>query len=109
ANLIDGKGGSDYEYGDGGSDTFVFNAGYGHLEINESYSGSVQPVLQLGAGIRAASVTVKATSNGTGLVLTDGVTGDQITLDNMLGYSGYGVQSVQFADGTLWSAAQMLT
>ncbi|MFM0666001.1 calcium-binding protein, partial [Paraburkholderia sediminicola] len=108
ANLFDGKGGNDLEVGDGGNDTFVFNAGYGHLEINDSYSGSAQPVLQFGTGITAASVTAKATSNGTGLVLTDSVAGDQITLDNMLGYSGYGVQSVQFTDGTALTAAQLV-
>ncbi|MFM0742318.1 calcium-binding protein, partial [Paraburkholderia xenovorans] len=94
--------------GDGGSDTFVFNAGYGHLEISESYSGAAQPVLQLGAGISASSLTVRASSNGSGLVLTDGVAGDQITLDNMLGLSPYGVQQVQFADGTALSAAQLV-
>ncbi|MFM0742296.1 hemolysin, partial [Paraburkholderia xenovorans] len=89
-------------------DTFVFNAGYGHLEISESYSGAAQPVLQLGAGISASSLTVRATSNGYGLVLTDSVSGDQITLDNMLFYSGYGVQSVQFADGRALTGQQLI-
>ncbi|MFM0666017.1 calcium-binding protein, partial [Paraburkholderia sediminicola] len=110
ANLFDGKGGGDYEYGDGGNDTFVFNAGYGHLEISETdYSSTVNNVLQLGAGITAASVTVKATSSGNSLVLTDGVSGDQITLDSILSNSPYaGVQTVQFADGTTWTRQQLI-
>ncbi|MFM0742328.1 calcium-binding protein, partial [Paraburkholderia xenovorans] len=65
-------------------------------------------MLQLGAGINVASLRVTAASNGTGLVLTDGVSGDQITLDSMLVNSQYGVQRVQFADGTTFSAAQLV-
>ncbi|SIO72643.1 Haemolysin-type calcium binding protein related domain-containing protein [Burkholderia sp. GAS332] len=109
ANLFDGKGGNDLEVGKGGNDTFVFNAGYGALEINEvDDSSTAANVLQLGAGINEASVQVKATSNGTGLVLTDGVAGDQITLDNVLWLNGSGVEEVQFADGTTWSGQQLI-
>ncbi|MFM0742317.1 calcium-binding protein, partial [Paraburkholderia xenovorans] len=109
ADLFDGKGGSDVEVGDGGSDTFVFNVGYGHLEISEAYSGTAQPVLQLGAGISEPSLTVKAASDGRGLVLTDGMSGDQVTIDGMLSNANAGVQQVQFADGTILSATQLLS
>ncbi|MFM0666006.1 calcium-binding protein, partial [Paraburkholderia sediminicola] len=108
ADFIDGKGGNDYESGGGGGDTFVFNTGYGHLEINESDSSTVpHNVLQLGAGIAESSLTVS--SNGMNVVLTDGISGDQITLDNALTNNDYGVQLMQFADGTAWTAAQVDT
>ncbi|WP_083640575.1 calcium-binding protein [Paraburkholderia phenazinium] len=108
ADVFDGKGGNDYVQGGGGGDTFIFNAGYGKLEIAEYDSSSAaHNLLQLGAGISASSVTVKSTSNS-GLVLTDGIAGDQITLDSFMNGSGFGVQTVQFADGTAWNRQQML-
>ncbi|MFM0074596.1 calcium-binding protein [Paraburkholderia sediminicola] len=108
AELFDGKGGSDYEHGGGGEDTFVFNQGYGQLEVDETdYSATPENVLQLGSGISASSVTVTS-FDGVNLVLTDGVAGDKITLDNMLYSNGYGVQQVQFADGTTWSRSQLV-
>lgn len=114
SHFFDGGPSVRYEQGFWGDDTFVFNAGYGQLEINETdYSGARDNVLKLGSGISESSVTVQLTSNGSGIVLTDGVSGDQITLDNMLselffwgGYP-YGVQQVEFADGTVWTEGQL--
>jgi hypothetical protein len=31
--VFDGKGGNDYEQGNGGGDTFIYNAGYGALVL----------------------------------------------------------------------------
>ncbi|HEV2680644.1 MAG TPA: calcium-binding protein, partial [Rhodanobacter sp.] len=104
---IDGKGGKDLEVGDGGgSDTFVFNSGYGKLEINESYGGNAQPVLQLGTGITAAALHV--TTNGTNLVLTDGVSGDQVTLDSMWSSTTHGVATVQLSNGSTLTRTQLI-
>src|SRR5262249_39219151 len=44
----------------------------------------------------------------TNLYITDGVTGDKIVLDNFLSANTWGPQSVQFADGTSWTRAQLL-
>jgi Ca2+-binding RTX toxin-like protein len=107
AELFDGKGGNDVEIGNAGSDTFVFNKGYGDLEINESYNTGDQPVLELGAGITAASLTVRASADQNSLVISDGVSGDQITLDYMLDIADFGVTSVSFANGTSLSAQQL--
>lgn len=110
ANRLDGKGGNDVEIGFSGSDTFVFNSGYGHIEINEESYSSIygDSVLQLGDGIAESSVQVSATSDGSGLVLTDGLSNDQITIDSMLSNVNDGVESVQFADGTVWSRQQLI-
>lgn len=105
ADLFDGEGGNDTAVGIGGNDTFVFDAGYGHLKINESYSSGQQPSLQLGTGIAAAMAQVSA--DGDDLVLTDGTSGDQITLTGMWSTSGDGVASVQFADGSALTASQL--
>ncbi len=108
ADYIDGKGGNDYESGAGGNDTFVFNGGYGHLEISENYTSGQLPVLQLGAGITESALHVQVGGfQDEGLVLTDGISGDQITLDNMLN-SNSGVQQVLLADGTTLSRDQLI-
>lgn len=39
-------------------------------------------------------------------MLTIGSGGDQVTIDNMLLGSSYGVQTLQFSDGTSWTAKQ---
>jgi hypothetical protein len=110
AETFDGKGApagsQDFESGDGGADTFIFNAGYGHLEIYENGSSADHSVLALGSGIAAAQVAI--TGDGTNLFLADGVAGDRIELEGYMSASYYGPQSVRFADGTTWSRAQLL-
>jgi Ca2+-binding RTX toxin-like protein len=106
ADVLDGKGGSDYARGNGGNDTFVFQAGYGRLEIDESYTSDQIPILQLGAGITSSSLRV--TTDLQNLYLTDGVNGDQITLDNMWAWNGTGVAEAQLADGTKITSAQLV-
>ena len=108
ADTLDGQGGNDVEWGKGGGDTFVFNAGYGHLEINEAdVAADPDNVLQLGAGITTDDVTVSADAAGD-VILTIGTGGDEITLDGMLSSNAHGVQEVQFASGTIWDRAQIL-
>lgn len=106
ADLLDGEGGNDSVVGGGGNDTFVFNTGYGYLEINESFTSSQLPVLQLGAGITAS--TLRVAKSGNNLLLTDGVSGDQVTLDSMSSSSTHGVATVQLADGTTLTRSQLI-
>ena len=108
AEVFDGKGGSDYEDGKGGNDTFIFNSGYGHLEVYEYDTASgAHDVVQFGSGINAANVLVTADRYGD-IMLSDGVTGDQVTLDSEFG-GGYGVQAVVFSDGTTWTRQDLIT
>ena len=111
ADTFDGKGApagsQDYEQGNGGGDTFIYNAGYGQLEINELDVGAnLSNVLKLGAGISEAPMSV-TTDRAGNMYLSDGVAGDQIQLDYALD-SGWGVQQVQFADGTIWNRAYLI-
>ncbi|WP_316179578.1 calcium-binding protein [Bradyrhizobium sp. SZCCHNRI1009] len=106
ADTFDGKGGNDIAHGRGGNDTFVFNTGYGQLEIDETDSSSTAAnVLSLGAGIRPSDVAVAVASNGNDWLLTIGGNGDLIRIDNMVQSSTSGVQQVRFADGTVWDRA----
>ena len=111
ADTFDGKGApagsQDYEQGSGGADTFVFNQGYGHLEISEASTGSVASVLQFGPGITAAQLQLTTDSSGAAY-LTDGTAGDQVKLDNYLNGPSSGPQTISFADGTSLTQAQVV-
>jgi len=108
AQTFDGLGGDDIAIGLGGGDTFVFNSGYGQLEINE-FDGDASPnnVLQLGSGITTSDVTVSTDGNGN-TILTIGVGGDQVVLDNEGRSSAYGVQAVAFNGGPTWTRDQLV-
>jgi Ca2+-binding RTX toxin-like protein len=104
ADTIDGKGGNDVVNGEGGADTFIYNSGYGHLEISDG--GSSGSVLQLGTGIDPSDVGI--TSDGYHIYLTDGVSGDQVKLDYEAYGSSYGVQDIDFADGAVWTRQDLI-
>jgi YD repeat-containing protein len=61
----------------------------------------------MGSGISASQISVTSDGNGN-LYLTDGVAGDLIKLDAMLNSNTYGVATVNFADGTKISRAQLI-
>ena len=108
ADTIDGQGGTDNVDGNGGGDTFLFNTGYGQLKIYQVDFGSSPNTLLFGAGIAASQVRVTAGGND-GVVLTAGSSGDRVTIDYQLSASYYGMDLVQFADGTSWDRAQLAT
>ena len=110
ADLIDGQGGGDYEQGNGGADTFVFNQGYGQLEVNETSYG--QASLQFGPGIAPDEVQVKADAAGDMILTFANDPGDMVKIDQMLvdyyGQTPYGIGQVTFSDGTSWSYDQLV-
>jgi hypothetical protein len=112
SSVFDGKGApsgsQDKDIASGVGDTFIFDAGYGHLEVSEGNGGSnLNNVLQFGPGITASQITVTEDSTND-IYVTDGVTGDQVKLDNEMTNNIYGVQQVLFADGTSLSRAQLI-
>src|SRR6202043_1296417 len=93
--------------GNGGNDTFIYNPGYGALEINEQdWNSTAANTLKLGPGLTAASVALSIDANGD-VVLTDGLNGDRIQIDAMATRSYSGVQQLQFDDGTVWNRRQI--
>jgi hypothetical protein len=121
ANVLDSQGYATVEAGDGGGDTFVYNSGYGHVEIYEvDFSLNPDNVLQFGPGIVPTDVAISSDDQGD-LILTIGDTGDSITIDDGAdAASGVytdmngqfvkqtdGVQEFEFANGDTWSAAQV--
>ncbi|MBF0213594.1 MAG: hypothetical protein HQM00_08520, partial [Magnetococcales bacterium] len=105
--------GNDYEGGTGNdllrgtyySDRYYFNAGDGQDTIEENSGASHEDRLVLGAGISAADLFV--TNDGTNLILGVGNGGDRITVKNWYTGPAYRLEALQFADGTVWSQANM--
>ena len=113
ADTIDSKGYATYEQGNGGADTFIYNSGYGQVEINEDggWVTNTSAVLQVGGSLTASDFVASFDSSGD-VTLTDGLSGDQITLDHevTLAYGNhyeYGVAAIDFADGTSITQAQL--
>jgi plastocyanin len=102
---------SDYDNnGDQIPNAFLYNAGYGQLTIatgTDTWWEDSQNILQFGSGIDPAAVTVLGDASGD-IILTDGVQGDSIVVQGMLDSASNGMGVVQFADGTTWSASQIL-
>lgn len=108
ADTLYGSPGADTFDGHGGGDTFAYNTGYGALEINEVNSNSSDVnVLKLGAGTTSKTLGVTSCS-ANNVYLTDSSSGDKIKIDKMLNGASFGVQSVQFSDGTSLTRIQLL-
>ncbi len=108
-DIFDSKGAARTINSTGGGDTIIYNQGYGALTINEAdTSGYADNTLVLGAGFSASGVTVSADANDNILLSFGG--GDVVTLTAAMPRSdttAYGVQNIQFADGTVWSISDL--
>jgi Ca2+-binding RTX toxin-like protein len=105
-DTLDGGEGNDYLDGGAGSDTYKFGKLSGNDTIEESYdtSANIDKVL-LDAGISPADVTVKRDGTGSDLLLTIAGATNQLRIKSYFyqdGVSGFGVEQIAFADGTVW-------
>ncbi|WP_319244450.1 calcium-binding protein [uncultured Propionivibrio sp.] len=115
ANTFAGNAGNDRIESGGSTDTYLFNRGDGQDTINDYgycyYNNSVVGMdrVVFGAGITTADVT--ATRSGDNLVIkvsdpANPTATDRITVENWLS-SEYRIEQVLFADGTVWTAADL--
>ncbi|WUR14695.1 calcium-binding protein [[Empedobacter] haloabium] len=106
-DTIDGGSGNDTLDGGAGNDAYLFGRGAGKDTISgyDSTAGKLD-VIQLGAGIAAADVTLKR--DGDALVLSIAGSGDTLRVASHF-YAdatyGYQVEQIRFADGTTWDLA----
>ena len=88
----------------GGADTYVWSALSGNDTIDDGASASNLVM----SGINSTDVTAVRNGTSDDLVLTDTLTGRQVTVKGQ--FSGYGwgtMASIGFADGVTWSAASL--
>jgi Ca2+-binding RTX toxin-like protein len=102
--------GRDSLYGHEGNDTYYFNRGDGFDLIGDNANENNRIVL--GAGILASEVTLiktfpdELTSNGPALIVRID-DHDQLTVNYYFGSSGPRISSIVFADGTVWTTADI--
>ena len=107
--LIGGPG-NDLLMGNDGGDTYRFALGDGQDIIRDDVQQTGgDNVIYFGPGIAPGDVTVAQTDGGNDLVLSINGTTDQITLDATVNYWTHRIDRVYFEDGTVWSAADLLS
>ncbi len=104
---LQGGHGTDSLYGGTGSDTYTYNSGDGTDTLYEGANAGDTDKLVLGTGLNPSGLTF--TRSGNSLVLHFTAQSAVITLDNQINpAAGYGFEQVQFGDGTLWSASDLV-
>ncbi len=105
-DTLDGGAGNDMLVGGSGNDRYLFGHGYGQDTISDidTAAGNLDTVV-MQAGVLASDVTVSRTA--TQMVLTLGTSSDQVFIDwDVAG--GKRIERVEFANGTFWTAADLL-
>jgi Ca2+-binding RTX toxin-like protein len=106
---LDGGAGDDSLTGGGGGDTYRFGRGGGTDTIFES--GGTDRIL-LAAGVTPSDVQIyrqSAFGNGELILVIDG-SEHQLKVSDAYNVSGNtGIESIEFADGTVWNAAEIVT
>jgi len=108
-DTLDGGAGDDALDGGAGNDTYVFGIGSGKDTISsyDTTAGKVDTI-QLGAGITTSGVTLTRESDV--LVLALNSSSDTLRVSNYFtsdATSPFKVEQIKFADGTIWSVAQV--
>ncbi len=108
-DILIGGAGNDYMEGGAGVDVYVHNAGDGDDTIDNYDNSEARKSdrLVFGEGIHAEDI--KISREGSNMVLENTQNGEKITIRNAYGYAdgrGY-LENVEFADGTVWSKAEL--
>jgi Ca2+-binding RTX toxin-like protein len=106
-DILDGGAGSDTLSGGVGNDTYVFGNGYGQDTVSEYdwTAGNIDTVA-LTDGVAPGDVTVTRDQYNLYLSLNNGA--DRLTLPNWFYGDGNRIEQVAFADGTVWSGADLV-
>ncbi|WP_456362539.1 calcium-binding protein [Pseudomonas syringae] len=112
-DILNGGSGNDTLTGGIGSDLYLFDLADGQDVItdDDAYNTSNVDILRFSSGIQAADVT--ASLSGSDLLLSHSNGIDRITVKSWFTDNRYQLERVEFADGALWTkaelAAQVLT
>jgi Ca2+-binding RTX toxin-like protein len=103
--LIGGVG-DDILTGGNGNDTFIWNIGDGNDIVNNNSSNyNPNGILKLGEGVDPSEVELTRSGNDAVLIVT--ASGERITVLNWYSDSRNQLGYVEFADGTIWTRAQI--
>lgn len=104
---FDGRAGDDTLFGAGGSDTFLYRAGDGNDLIGDYGAASDVDRLVLTDLNRSAVTVSRATDDIWSAEIHVGSTGETIRLDHQFVGAEYGIEAIDFADGTSMTAADL--
>ena len=112
ANVLDGGAGNDFLQGEDGADVYQFGHGYGSDIIADASADA--NTIALNADVTPAQVTISIhtiaqfpfNSPVSNLVLSLNGTGDKLLILNF--FDVQAIQSVQFADGTVWDRPTLI-
>jgi Ca2+-binding RTX toxin-like protein len=109
ADALEGGAGSDLLIGGYGDDRYRFERGFGEDVVQEAnpWSGGYDRVEFLG-DILPGEVTIWTTDEGRDLVIWIDGTTDRIRFDDAISYGYLALDEITFADGTVWTAADLL-
>jgi hypothetical protein len=101
-DILIGEAGDDTLAGGNGYDVYIWNLGDGNDTINDSGGYGV---LKFGDSINPENIIL--TRSGNNAVFTVGESGEQISVFYWYASSNYQLTGVEFADGTVWSRADV--
>jgi hypothetical protein len=108
ADVITGGRGNDTLRGGDGGDVYVYNFGDGDDYVHDYGNGNDIDRLALGPGIAPGDVTlIRSTSDLDDLTLSF-ADGGSVFVNEQFNSKYYGIDFVDFADGTSWGRAAML-
>lgn len=105
SNILDGGAGNDGLQGFGGADTYLFGPGSGRDTVFDSSLNGEVDTIQLTPDVNPADIEVYRV--GFNLTLVISGTTDEITLLGFFDQAEYAKKQVRFADGTVWSEADL--
>ena len=107
SDTITGNGGNDTLMGGAGSDTYIYAAGDGNDVIREVGSNADTDTLRF-TNLLASDVTLsRSLVDVNDLLVRVNATGEVITVDQHFLDNAHGLERLQFADGTIWTRAQI--
>lgn len=107
ADTLNAGKGNDLVVGLGGTDTYIYAAGDGDDRfVDESYSVGDRVVL---TDINSADVVWarRSPADGDDLVLRFAGVNDRLLIGDSLSGTAYGIETIEFADGIVWTVTQM--
>jgi len=106
-DVIIGNGGDDTLDGNKGSDSFYYASGDGNDVIFEGQDSGTDRLVFSDLNVSDLTFSYKL-SNTNDLLITVNATGDVIDADNQFLVVEYGLEEIEFADGTVWNEATIL-
>jgi Ca2+-binding RTX toxin-like protein len=110
SDTLAGAAGNDRLEGLAGADRYNFNSGDGADQIYEGYDSAPVDRLVLGAGLNPTALTIiRSTTDLDDVTLSFGSAGS-IFIDGQFERNSnlFGIEEIQFGDGTIWTKLQLL-